>query len=165
MEMSKLNLQEAAKLGHQEALLELAEKYGDPAFFEQTTCSANENPSWVAEIAELMGRPEDAQKWLTEAAKQGDTEAMLHLIDNYDHEDLQQCWTWVYLAQLLGVDFTKDKYVAIHEDGSLYDDDVGGPMFVNGRDGLKLELLSKEQDTTARRMAQAIYEDVQQLTK
>lgn len=165
MEVFKQNLQEAAKLGHPEALLELAERYDDPAFFELTTCSVNADPSWVAEVAERMGRPEDARNWLIEAAKQGDTEAMRRLIDDYDREDLQQCWTWVYLAELFGVDFTEDEYFAIHEDGSRYDDDVGGPMFVDGRDGLKLEPLSGEQDAAARRLARRLYEDAQRSTK
>lgn len=163
-ERFSLHLREAAKLGHQEALLELADRFDDPAFFEQATDSVIANPSWVADIAERMGRPEDARKWLTEAAKRGDTEAMLQLIDDYDREDRQKCWTWVYLAELLGVDLTKDKYVAIHEDGSRYDDDVGGPMFVDGRDGVKLEPMSEAQDAAARRAAREILEGLRQLT-
>ncbi|SFC69651.1 hypothetical protein SAMN05216321_106121 [Cupriavidus sp. OV038] len=164
-ESFSLHLREAARLGHREALLELADRFDEPAFFEQATDSVNANPSWVADIAERMGRPEDAKKWLTEAAKRGDTEAMLQLIEDYDRENLQQCWTWVYLAELLGADLTKDEYVAIHEDGSRYDDDVGGPMFVDGRDGVKLEPMSEAQDAAARRVAHEIFEGVRLLTK
>ncbi|WP_061960040.1 hypothetical protein [Cupriavidus pauculus] len=164
-ERFSLHLREAARLGHREALLELADRFDEPAFFEQATDSVNANSSWVADIAERMGRPEDAKKWLTEAAKRGDTEAMLQLIEDYDRENLQQCWTWVYLAELLGADLTKDAYVAIHEDGSRYDDDVGGPMFVDGRDGVKLEPMSEAQDAAARRVAHEIFEGVRLLTK
>lgn len=155
-----LHLREAARLGNQDALLELAERFDDPAFFEQATGSVDADPSWVADIAERIGRLEDAKKWLTEAAKQGDTEAMRQLVENYDRENLQQCWTWVYLAELLDVDLTKDEYVAIHEDGSRYDDDVGGPMFMDGRDGVDLEPMSEAQDAAARRAAQEIFEGV-----
>jgi len=62
-------------------------------------------------------------------------DAMLELIEGYNSEDLKQCWTWVYLAELLGTDLTKDDYVALHEDGSLYDDDVGGSLYIGGRGG------------------------------
>lgn len=165
IERSKLNLQEAARLGHPEALLELAERYDDPAFFEQTISSVNANPFRVAEIAKYLRRPEDARKWFKEAAKRGDTNAMRRLIDDYDRKDRQQCWTWVYLAQLHGVDFTEDEHFAIHEDGSRYDDDVGGPMFVDGREGLRLKPLNTEQAAAARRIAQELYEGTQQLAK
>lgn len=159
------HLREAAKLGHQEALLELANRFDDPAFFEQAIASVNANPSKVADIAERMGRPEDAKKWLTEAARRGNTKAMRQLIEDYDRGDRQQCWTWVYLAELLGADLTKDEYVAIHEDGSRYDDDIGGPMLVDGRDGVKLEPMSEAQDAAARRVAQEIFEGVRRLKK
>ncbi|SPA45121.1 hypothetical protein [Cupriavidus taiwanensis] len=164
-EKFSLHLREAAKLGHQEALLELADRFDDPAFFEHATDSVNAAPSWVAEIAERIGRPEDARKWLTEAAKRGDTDAMRQLIETYEREDRQQCWTWVYLAKMFGVDLTKDDYAAINEDGSLYDDDVGGPLFLAGQDGVKLEPMSAAQDATARRAAHEIFVGVRQLTK
>ncbi|WP_137925844.1 hypothetical protein [Cupriavidus sp. 2SB] len=160
-----LHLREAAKLGHKEALLELADRFDDPTFFEQVSDSVNASPSWVAGIAERIGRPEDAKKWLTEAATQGDTDAIRRLIEDYDREDRQQCWTWVYLAELNGVDLNKDEYVAIHEDGSRYDDDVGGPMFVDGRDGVKLEPMSEAQHSYARRAAREIFEGVRRLKK
>lgn len=93
------HLREAAKLGHQAALLDLADRFDDPTFFEQKASSVNAHPSRIAEIAERIGRAEDAKKWLTKAAKLGDTDAMRQLIDEYDYDNLQQCWTWVYLAE------------------------------------------------------------------
>lgn len=164
-ERFSLHLRKAAKLGHREALLELADRFDDPAFFEQATDSVKADPAWIADIAERIGRPEDARKWLTEAAKRGDADAMRQLIEGYDREDQHQCWTWVHLAKLFGVDLTKDDYAAIHEDGSRYDDDVGGPLFLSGQDGVKLEPMSEAQDATARRAAHEIFEGVRQLTK
>ena len=102
------------------------------------------DPSAVAEIAERLGRVADAKHWLTVAAESGDTRAMLRLIEEYDQGDLARSWTWVYLSRLVGTDLSKDDHYAINEDGSEYDDDVGGPAYAAGRDGVDLESLSAE---------------------
>ena len=125
------HLKEAARLGHSDALLDLADCFDDPAFFDQATTDVHTDPARVAEIAERLGKHEDCQKWLTIAAESGDTEAMRRLIEEFDHGNLIRCWTWLYLAEMVGSDLTKDEYHAIHEDGSPYDDDVGGPIFVD----------------------------------
>jgi hypothetical protein len=93
---------------------------------------------------------------LTIAAESGDMYAMRQLIEEFDQNDLVRCWTWMYLLQLLETDLSIDDYQAIHEDGSLYDDDVGGPMFVDGEQGIKLRPLNFEQDTNARQLAHSI---------
>lgn len=80
------------------------------------------------------------------------------LIEGYDRLNLQQCWTWFYLAELLGTDLAKDEYRAINEDGSSYDDDVGGPAYVSGRGGVELEPIDSEQGAAARRAATALYQ-------
>jgi len=63
----------------------------------------------------------------------------------------------MYLSQLLETDLSKDDFQAIHEDGSLCDDDVGGPMFVDGEQGIELRP-NIEQDTIARQLAQKIFD-------
>jgi len=157
-EKFEYHLREAARLGHQDALLDLADQFDDPAFFEQAGNQVNADPALVADIAERLGRPHDARKWLTAAAEAGDSEAMRQLIEEYDRDDLQRCWTWVYLADLVGVDLTKDEYQAIHENGDPYDDDVGGSAFVDGRDGIDLAPISAERESEARRTAQEIFQ-------
>jgi TPR repeat protein len=157
------HLREAAKLGNPDALLDMADRFDDPAFFEQTIDDVNTDPAWIADIAERLGRPDDARKWLTEAAKMGDTEAMRRLIDRYDRDDLQRCWTWVYLAELLETDLTRDEYEAFHENGERYDDDVGGPMYVDGRDGVTLDPISAELDAAARSAAQKMFRGIERL--
>ncbi len=109
-----------------------------------------------------MGRTSDAKRWLTLAAESGDTDAMLQLIEEHDQGDLQRCWTWVYLSQLVGTDLARDAHYAINEDGSDYDDDVGGPVYVAGRDGVDLEPLAPEQDAAARLAAQKLFEQIEQ---
>ena len=113
------------------------------------------------EIAEKLDRYQDVHSWLTVAAENGETAAMLRLIEEFDQSNLLRCWTWIYLSQLLGTDLTQDDYYAIHQDGSHYDDDIGGPMFVDGREGIRLEPLEQEDDVKARIKAQELFEAIQ----
>jgi len=156
------HLREASRLGNQDALLDLADRFDDPSFFEQPRHGVDAYPAAIAAIAERMGRTSDAKHWLTLAAESGDTDAMLQLIEEYDHADLQRCWTWVYLSRLVGTDLTQDAHYAINEDGSDYDDDVGGSAYVAGRDGVDLEPLAPAQDAAARLAAQKLFEQIEQ---
>ena len=53
------------------------------------------------------------------------------------------------------------RYYAINEDGSDYDDDVGGPAYAAGRDGIDLAPISAEQDAAAKQAAQGLFEQIQ----
>jgi hypothetical protein len=152
------HLREAARLGQQDARLDLAARFDDQSFFEQTDANVSTHPRRVAEIAQRLGRREDERKWLARSAEGGDTYAMRLLIEGHDRDDLPQCWTWIYLAELFGTDLTKDNYEAIHENGAPYDDDVGGPLEVIGEEGIQLLPLNIELEASARRSAQAIFE-------
>jgi hypothetical protein len=147
--------------GEPNALLDLADQFNDPSFFELGIDRVISNPVSVAEIAERLDRPEDAKRWLTVAAERGEIDVMRQLIEGYDQSDLYRCWTWVYLAKLLGSDLTQDAHYAINEDGSPYDEDVGGPAFVGGHDGVDLESLSATQDVAAKQAAQNLYARIQ----
>ncbi|WP_218918028.1 hypothetical protein [Noviherbaspirillum massiliense] len=154
------HLLEAARLGEPLALLDLADQSGDPAFFEQGHSDVDADPAWVADLAQRLGRKGDAGKWLTLAAQAGDTDAMRELIDTHDAGDSSRCWTWIYLAELLGTDLTADDYHAVHEGGSPYDDDVGGAVYVDGLGGVKLAPLDVERDTLARQAAMDIFSQI-----
>jgi hypothetical protein len=155
------HLRASAALGEANALLDLADQFDDPRFFELGIDLVISNPMAVAEIAERLDRPEDAKHWLTRAAESGETDAMRQLIETYDQSDLYRCWTWVYLAKLLGSDLAQDAQYAINEDGSPYDEDVGGPAFVGGHEGVSLESLSAVQDVAAKQAAQGLYARIQ----
>jgi hypothetical protein len=155
------HLREAGRLGSQHALLDLAERFDDSSFFERPRHDVGADPSAVADIAERLGRVADAKHWLTVAAESGDTRAMLRLIEEYDQGDLARSWTWLYLSRLVGTDLSKDDHYAINEDGSEYDDDVGGPAYAAGRDGVDLESLSAEQDATAKDAARDLFDRIQ----
>ncbi|MBL8448713.1 MAG: hypothetical protein JNM32_02185 [Dechloromonas sp.] len=155
------HLRAAGALGHEGALLEMAEHFDDPAFFERPPHpSADIDPLLAADLAERLGRPDDAWQWLTIAAERGDTEAMRELIEGYDQSNPLRCWQWFYLAEMLGTDLAKDEYRAINEDGSDYDDDVGGPAYVGGRGGVELEPIDTESNAAARRAASTFFDTI-----
>lgn len=151
------HLRQAAQLGSAQALLDLADIFGDLSFFEGDHDDLDEDPMRVAEIAERLGLKAATHHWLTIAAEAGDTHAMLQLIERLDHQDRERCWIWIYLARLLGVDFTKADYRLINEDGSPYDDDVGGTAFPIGRDALTLRPLDDERDAAAQKAANEMF--------
>lgn len=151
------HLRESARLGCDLALLDLAEKFDDHAFFESDHRAIDVDPMRVADIAGELGRTEDNRYWMTVAADAGHIGAMRELIESYEKDDPLRCWTWIYLSQLLGKDLTKDHYEAIHDDGSYYDDDVGGNLHVIGEDGIDLPILESEQDSLARANAEALF--------
>lgn len=154
------HLREAARLGFPHALLDLATHFEEPDFFEQDITTVDADPSEIAEIAFSLGREEDGRRWLTRAAESGDINAMRELIEGCDANDLQRCWTWIYLADLHGTDLTKDDHYAINEDGSTYDWDVGGNAFVAGEDGIDLPTLPDSEDKAARSAAEALFNRV-----
>lgn len=94
-------------------------------------------------------------------AKHGESVGRRCLELDYDRLNLQQCWTWFYLAELLGTDLAKDEYRAINEDGSDYDDDVGGSAYVGGRGGVELEAIDAEADAKARRAASTLHQAIE----
>lgn len=151
------HLREAARLGCDLALLDLAEKFGDHAFFEGDHRDVDANPMRIAEIAGELGRSDEHRYWLAVAADAGNIGAMRELIESYEKEDILRCWTWVYLSQLLGQDLTQDRYVAIHDDGSDYDDDVGGTVNVVGDDGINLPPLEADQVHLAKTNAETLF--------
>ncbi|MBK1710460.1 hypothetical protein EBL85_14030 [Marichromatium sp. AB32] len=156
-EKHAFHLRQAAQLGSAEALLDLADKFGDLSFFEGDHDDLDEDPMRVAEIAERHGRRAETHHWLTIAAEEGNTEAMFELIERFDHQDHERCWTWIYLARRLGTDFTRSDYRLINEDGSSWDDDVGGSAFVIGRDALTLPPLDERRDTAAYNAAEEMF--------
>lgn len=153
-------LRKAASLGCDLALLDLAEMFDDASVFESEHQFTHANPMRIAEVAESLGRHKEQYHWLTVSAESGNTVAMRDLIDTFDSKDLTRCWSWVYLSRLVGDDLTEHHHIGVHEDGSEYDDDVGGPIYVGGTEGVDLDPLSKEQDVVAKRIADSLFERI-----
>jgi hypothetical protein len=148
---AEFHLKAAADLRQADALLLMADRYGDPRFFELHNPQVHADPATVARVADHMGYLDAATAWLELAAEAGDIGAMRELIRDRQSNDPLKCWTWFHLAKLHGKDLTMDDYRAIHEDGSLYDDDVGGPLFAEGEDGVELP----DADASVQRLAEA----------
>ncbi len=150
-------LREAAVAGHREAALRYSEEFDDPLFFEQPHAPVDADPHEVARLAEHLGRRKDAQHWFRVAATEGDIEAMRVLIEDYDRRDPVACWTWHHLALKLGEDLTVDRHVAINEDGSLWDEDIGGSAYVGGVSGVRLPKIQDAAHELAIREAERLY--------
>jgi hypothetical protein len=94
---------------------------------------------------------------LTVDAEAGDVDAMRELIEVHDRDNLPSCWKWLYLARLVGIDLSESAHHLINDDGSEYDDDVGGPAHVAGYDGVDLVALDAIQDAAARQAADELF--------
>ncbi|MNV95308.1 hypothetical protein D3C71_1901880 [compost metagenome] len=68
---------------------------------------------------------------------------------------------WQHLALKFGADLTKSTVRAYHDGGShngeFYDSDFGGPLFVDGDEGLQLPPLSRAGQSAAKGKAQTIF--------
>ncbi|MGA7437849.1 MAG: hypothetical protein WBW32_06930 [Luteibacter sp.] len=145
----------SARGGDIRALMETAERYGDPAVLERAP-SSETNPMTMVEIAGEHGDGAKVRYWLTVAAQEGNFDAMRELILDHDEPD-EQAWVWMHLSRLLDYDLSQDRYEAINEDGTPYDDDVGGPAYVGGDEGIDLNPLPRGADAVARNTAELLF--------
>lgn len=159
-EKSKHHLTESALLNNEMALVDLAEYFDDPLFFDRKTLIKNTDPMKIAMIAERLHRIEDAHHWLIVAAEAGNPQAMRELITYFEKHDLIRCWTWIYLSKLVNYDLTEDRYFAMHENGYAYDD-IGGPLEIGGEGGVDLPKLDEFQDQIAKRNSEELFRKIE----
>lgn len=97
-------------------------------------------------------------------AETGDIDAIWDLAQMEMQFDLVKAWSWIYVAQKLGTDFTESDMRAYHDgdehDGQDYDDDFGGSMYVAGDEGMDLTPLEPKQDHQAHELAQAFFKKI-----
>lgn len=154
-EKHRHHLLASARGGDIRALMETAERYGDPAVLERAP-SDEMDPMSMVELADEYGGGEKVRYWLTVAAQEGDIGAMRELILDHD-EPNEQAWVWMHLSRLLEDDLSQDKYEAINEDGTPYDDDLGGAAYVGGEAGIALDPLPVDADAAAHRAAAQLF--------
>lgn len=156
----RYHLLAAARCGDRRALLLTAERYGDPAALELEP-SDEMDPYQMADLADAHDRPELAYQWLTVLAREGDVSAMRTLIEDRDETPFR-AWVWMHLSRMLGQDLSQDRNEAINEDGSPYDDDVGGPAYVGGDEGIDLTPLADEENRRANEEAAHLFAAIEQ---
>ena len=172
-EREALHLNEAARLGWADARLDIAfdraQRAEDQDDFEQARHWYGEAASLgdvdamskLVWLAEETGDRESARYWSHQAALLGDIEAMRALIHEYDQQSLFQNWVWIYLSELLGSDLRVSTMRAYHDGGLYagqeYDDDQGGPLYVDGDEGVELEPISSTEEAEAKRLAVELF--------
>ncbi len=144
----RYHLLAAARGGDRRAMLLTAERYGDPAVLELEP-SDHMDPYDMVDLADAHGRPELAHQWLTVLAREGEVSAMRELIEDRGETPFR-AWVWMHLSRMLGQDLSQDRHEAINEDGTPYDEDVGGPAYVGGVDGIELAPLAAEENRRAK---------------
>jgi len=162
---SDFHLEQAAVLGFDEAVVDLAEKTRDSALLSRVFALSSFNePMRIADLAAECGQPAMSKHWCIQAAKQGDLQAMRHLIDEIDSENLFQGWVWVFLSEMLGRDLRKSSMRAYHDGGmyadQAYDDDQGGPLYVAGDEGVELEPISSAEEAEAKKQAAELFRSI-----
>lgn len=140
----------------------------------------------AAGMARAVTTPEARTAWLRTAAEQGSRSALEELANQGDTlaeervaewagihwlrsaaeralevGDALRAWTWQDLALKRGADLTRSTMAAYHDggqqDGQFYDSDFGGPMYVDGDEGLVLPDLSRALHQVAEAKASALF--------
>lgn len=173
------HLKAAAQGGVRAAALEYAEAFEDPSFFE--LADRLSGPVDAKRMAQAAPDASARHKWLRvagqhdlesleELASEGDVDAMQQLAiagDAYhlralaeralEDEKQIEAWAWQYIALAHGHDLTRSTLAARHDGGShhgeFYDSDFGGPLFVDGEEGIELPQLPRRQMAEAKRLA------------
>lgn len=154
LRMRNEHLRQAIELGNAQAALRQAEIDPTDENFELAASRAGiKEAARLARIAMFLGRDADACPPLRALAMAGDTSAMRELAGGLE-TDLKQAWTWVHLANLLGVDVMA--YHAVGDDGLPADADEAGPTYAAG--GFHLDDLSEAEDLEALQAARQIHE-------
>lgn len=178
----------AATLGSRQAALESAVVFDDPGFYRLAEQGSGPIDAWG--MINAAPSEQDRRLWLRIAAEQGSWQALEELAWSGDPwalrqmaeggdldamrtlaekalkgNDPEQAWLWQHLALLLDEDLTRSTLRAYHDGGlyadQLYDDDCGGPLYVDGDEGLDLPPLDPQADQRAREQAARLFAALQ----
>jgi hypothetical protein len=177
------HLQAAADGGIRAANLEYAMEANAPSYRERAV-NMTGDIDWRA-LAETATSHEERNRWLREAAGDGDDSALEELAQEGDSSAAEQlalwgdqhwlrevtelaieqgdpiaAWKWHFVALHYELDLTKSTMRAYHHGGSnageFYDSDFGGAMYVAGNEGLELPKIRDGQKSIAKAMAEQL---------
>jgi hypothetical protein len=180
------HLQAAADGGIRAANLEYAMEANVPSYRERAVSMTGEI-DWHA-LAETASSHEERNRWLRQAADDGDDSALEELAQEGDSSAAEQlalwgdehwlrevaelaieqgdsvaAWKWHFVALYYELDLTESTMRAYHDggsnDGDFYDSDFGGPLYAAGDEGLELPTISDEQKSIAKVMAEQLLSD------
>lgn len=119
-------------------------------------------PAHVSEI-NFDSDKETIYKQFLYLCNRGDLQAIEDFLYSHIFKNSGEAWVYIYLAQLLGKDFTKDDLRAYNAyTGEAYDD--YGPIAIAGREAIQyamhLDNLSEEKDQLAQKIAQELFEKI-----
>ncbi|CAM3423292.1 hypothetical protein [Paracidovorax anthurii] len=179
----EMHLKAAAEAGVRAAALEYGTVFERPEFIALAERLDGEvDPEQMARVATSL---EVRARWLRQAAEAGSRRALEDLADLGDpwaedqmassasvhwlrataeralgKGDPVRAWVWQYVALARGDDLTHSTLAARHDggsnDGEFYDSDFGGPLYVDGDEGLVLP----ELDGVQHRVAKATARDI-----
>ena len=117
----------------------------------------------LVRVGELINRdlPALLCSQLAIRARSGDVAVMRTLIEDRDESPFR-AWVWMHLSRMLGRDLSQDRFEAINEFGRPYDDDVGGPAYVGGVDGIELVPLAAEENRRAKEEAAQLFAAIEE---
>jgi hypothetical protein len=177
------HLQAAADGGIRAANLEYAIEANAPSYRERAV-NMTGDIDWRA-LAETASSHEERNRWLWQAADDGDKFALEELAQEGDNSAAEQlalwgdqhwlrevaelaieqgdpiaAWKWHFVALHYELDLRKSTMRAYHDggsnDGEFYDSDFGGPMYVAGYEGLVLPKIGDEHKSIAKAMAEQL---------
>lgn len=177
------HLQAAADGGIRAANLEYAIEANAPSYRERAV-NMTGDIDWRA-LAETATSHEERNRWLWQAADDGDKFALEELAQEGDNSAAEQlalwgdqhwlrevaelaieqgdpiaAWKWHFVALHYELDLRKSTMRAYHDggsnDGEFYDSDFGGPMYVAGYEGLVLPKIGDEHKSIAKAMAEQL---------
>jgi hypothetical protein len=183
------HLQAAADGGIRAANLEYAMEANAPSYRERAV-NMTGDIDWRA-LAKTAASHEERNRWLRQAADDGDNSALEELARNGDSGAAEQlalwgdqhwlrevaelaieqgdsvaAWKWHFVALHHELDLTTSTMSAYHEGGpnagEFYDSDFGGNVYVDGYEGLELPKISDKQKSIAKTMAQQLMSGVEE---
>lgn len=176
----EMHLKAAAEAGVRAAALEYGSVFERPEFIALAERLDGEvDPEQMARVATSL---EVRARWLRQAAEAGSRRALEDLADLGDpwaedrmapsasmrwlrataeralgDGDPVRAWVWQYVALARGDDLTHSTLAARHDggsnDGEFYDSDFGGPLYVDGDEGLALPEMEDVQHRDAKAKA------------